>query len=192
MLHRGRHHVCFWSGRAIPTTNSVGGHKEPDGTNGKSTSSWLALRLQCILCLDCLTRVYFKGSKRYRCAFGIAALETIEIKQPSTLPPSPGGCFWCGSKNNRYHHNGALAAVSHQARHTDTTHKLICHLQSQGGTSRIHSLSNRPIRPVQTNSRLLWSEQSHATSKSSCAGPAGTSIQSAVTGSQAVCDNWYC
>lgn len=109
--------------------------------SGKSTPLWLALRLQCILCLDCLTRAYSKESKRYCWAFGIAALKTAEITTTIFLVPSPGGCCRCGSKNNRCHHNSALAAVSPQPRHPVTTHKLICHLGSQGVTSRIHSVS---------------------------------------------------
>ncbi|KAK4807215.1 hypothetical protein QYF61_024335 [Mycteria americana] len=40
----------------------------------------------CILGLDYLRRGYFKDLKGYRWAFGIAALETEEIKQLSTLP----------------------------------------------------------------------------------------------------------
>jgi len=34
----------------------------------------------CILGIDCLRRGYFKDPKGYRWAFGIAALETEEIK----------------------------------------------------------------------------------------------------------------
>ncbi|KAK4810743.1 hypothetical protein QYF61_007717 [Mycteria americana] len=40
----------------------------------------------CILGIDYLRRGYFKDPKGYRWAFGIAALETEEIKQLSTLP----------------------------------------------------------------------------------------------------------
>ncbi|GAB0209229.1 hypothetical protein GRJ2_003388600 [Grus japonensis] len=40
----------------------------------------------CILGIDYLRRAYFKDPKGYRWAFGIAALETEEIKQLSTLP----------------------------------------------------------------------------------------------------------
>ena len=39
-----------------------------------------------ILGIDCLRRGYFKGPRGYWCAFGIAALETEEIKQLSILP----------------------------------------------------------------------------------------------------------
>jgi len=39
----------------------------------------------CILGIDCLRRGYFKDSKGRRWAFGIAALETEEIKQQSIL-----------------------------------------------------------------------------------------------------------
>ena len=40
----------------------------------------------CILGIDYLRRGYFKDPKGYRWAFGIAALETEEIKQLSVLP----------------------------------------------------------------------------------------------------------
>jgi len=40
----------------------------------------------CILGIDYLRRGYFKDTKGYRWAFGIAAMETEEIKQLSVLP----------------------------------------------------------------------------------------------------------
>ncbi|KAK4818478.1 LOW QUALITY PROTEIN: hypothetical protein QYF61_014180 [Mycteria americana] len=56
----------------------------------------------CILGIDCLRRGDFKDPKGYRWAFGIAALETEEIKQLSTLPglsedPSVVGLLRCQS-----------------------------------------------------------------------------------------------
>ena len=49
----------------------------------------------CILGIDYLRRRYFKNPKGYRWAFGIAAVETEEIKQLSILP-GLGGSFRCG------------------------------------------------------------------------------------------------
>ena len=40
----------------------------------------------CILHIDYLRSRYFKDPKEYRWAFGVAALETEEIKQLSVLP----------------------------------------------------------------------------------------------------------
>lgn len=40
----------------------------------------------CNLGIDCLSREYFKDLKEYRWAFGIATLDTEEIKQLFTLP----------------------------------------------------------------------------------------------------------
>ena len=40
----------------------------------------------CILAIDYLRRGYFKDPKGYRWSFGIAALETEDIKHLSTLP----------------------------------------------------------------------------------------------------------
>ncbi|KAK4807210.1 hypothetical protein QYF61_024330 [Mycteria americana] len=59
----------------------------------------------CILGIDYLRRGYFKDPKGYRWAFGIAALETEEIKQLSTLPglsedPSVVGPIWPVQKSN--------------------------------------------------------------------------------------------
>ncbi|KAM6101009.1 uncharacterized protein LJ206_009010 [Theristicus caerulescens] len=56
----------------------------------------------CILGIDYLRRGYFKDPKGYRWAFGIAALETEEIKQLSTLPGLSKDPSVVGSKNNRY------------------------------------------------------------------------------------------
>jgi len=44
------------------------------------------LEAPCVLGRDCLGRGYFKDPKGYKWAFGIAALETEDIKQVSTLP----------------------------------------------------------------------------------------------------------
>ncbi|KAK4806966.1 hypothetical protein QYF61_027333 [Mycteria americana] len=90
----------------------------------------------CILGLDYLRRGYFKDPKGYRWAFGIAALETEEIKQLSTLPglsedPSVVG----------------LLRVKEQQVPIATT-MLICRLESQGVISKNRSLFNSPIWPV--------------------------------------------
>lgn len=94
------------------------------------------------------------------------------------LTPSPGGHFWCGQRTT-----GAITMVHWTRNHT--IRKLICHMESQGAISRNHSPSNSPIWPVQTNSTLSWPGQSHAPAESSCARPAGTSVQTGVRGSQA-------
>ena len=49
----------------------------------------------CILGIDYLRKGYFKDRKGYRWAFGIATVETEEIKQLSILPDlSEDPSFW--------------------------------------------------------------------------------------------------
>ena len=80
----------------------------------------------CILGLDCLRREYFKDLKGYWWAFGIAALETEEIKRLSTLPglyrrPICGGVTESRGTAGAYcYYHGALAAIPHQLRLPDS------------------------------------------------------------------------
>ncbi|GAB0206867.1 hypothetical protein GRJ2_003152300, partial [Grus japonensis] len=103
---------------------------------------------------DYLWRGYFKDPKGYRWAFGIAALETEEIKQLSTLPGL-----------SEIHSIEWLLRVEEQQVPIATTtvhrqqyctnrdalvpiHKLIHQLESQGVISRTRSPFNSPIWPV--------------------------------------------
>jgi len=108
----------------------------------------------CILGIDCLRIGYFKDPKWYRWAFGIAAVETEEIKQLSILPglledPSVVGLLRVEEKQVPI----ATTTVHRQQYRTNRdsllpTHQLICQLESQGVISKTHSPFNSPIWPV--------------------------------------------
>ncbi|TRZ08989.1 hypothetical protein HGM15179_018114 [Zosterops borbonicus] len=87
----------------------------------------------CIHCIDYLRSGYFKDSKGHCWAFGIAAVETEEIRQLNTLPglsddPSAVG----------------LLRVEEE--------QIIHELEGQGVVSKARSPFNRPIWPVRKSS----------------------------------------
>ncbi|KAK4810605.1 hypothetical protein QYF61_007342 [Mycteria americana] len=108
----------------------------------------------CILGIDYLRRGYFKDPKGYRWAFGIAALETEEIKQLSTLPglsedPSVLGLLRVEEQQVPI----ATTTVHRRQYRTNREslipiHKLIHRLESQGVISKPRSPFNSPIWPV--------------------------------------------
>ena len=103
-----------------------------------------------------------RTQKGYRWAFGIAALESEEIKQLSTLPslledPSVVGLLRVREQQVPI----ATTAVCQQRYCTSQDslipiHKLICQLESQGVISRTCSLFNSPIWPVWKSCREWW------------------------------------
>ncbi|KAM6086134.1 uncharacterized protein LJ206_007568 [Theristicus caerulescens] len=109
----------------------------------------------CILGIDYLRRGYFKDPKGYRWAFGIAALETEEIKQLSTLPglskdPSIVGLLRVEEQQVPI----ATTTVHRRQYRTNRDslipiRKLIRRLESQGVISKTRSPFNSPIWPVQ-------------------------------------------
>ncbi|XP_057271735.1 uncharacterized protein LOC130602657 [Pezoporus wallicus] len=108
----------------------------------------------CILRIDYFRRGYFKDPKGYQWAFGIAALETEEIEQLSTLPglsedPSVVGLL-------KVEEQVPIATTTVHRRQYRTNrdslipiHQLIRRLESQGVISRTHLPFNSPIWPVQ-------------------------------------------
>ncbi|KAK4811029.1 hypothetical protein QYF61_015733 [Mycteria americana] len=108
----------------------------------------------CILGIDYLRRGYFKDPKGYRWAFGIAALETEEIKQLSTLPglsedPSVVGLLRVEEQQVPI----ATTTVHRRQYRTNRDslipiHELIRRLESQGVISKTRSPFNSPIWPV--------------------------------------------
>ncbi|KAK4807067.1 hypothetical protein QYF61_018408 [Mycteria americana] len=103
---------------------------------------------------DYLRRGYFKDPKGYRWAFGIAALETEEIKQLSALPglsedPSVVGLLRVEEQQVPI----ATTTVHRRQYRTNRDslipiHELICRLESQGVISKTCSPFNSPIWPV--------------------------------------------
>ncbi|KAK4819790.1 hypothetical protein QYF61_011390, partial [Mycteria americana] len=109
----------------------------------------------CILGIDYLRRGYFKDPKGYRWAFGIAALETEEIKQLSTLPglsEDPSVVRLLKVKEQQV---PIATTTVHQRQYRTNRdslipiHKLIRRLERQGVISRTCSPFNSPICPVQ-------------------------------------------
>ncbi|KAK4810764.1 hypothetical protein QYF61_007738 [Mycteria americana] len=108
----------------------------------------------CILGIDYLRRGYFKDPKGYRWAFGIAALETEEIKQLSALPglsedPSVVGLLRVEEQQVPI----ATTTVHRRQYRTNRDslipiHELIPRLESQGVISKTRSPFNSPIWPV--------------------------------------------
>ncbi|GAB0208366.1 hypothetical protein GRJ2_003302300 [Grus japonensis] len=108
----------------------------------------------CILGIDYCRRGYFKDPKGYQWAFGIAALETEETKQLSTLPglsedPTIVGLLRVEEEQVRI----ATTTVHRRGYRTNRNslipiHKLIRQLESQGVISRTRSPFNSPIWPV--------------------------------------------
>ncbi|KAK4825458.1 LOW QUALITY PROTEIN: hypothetical protein QYF61_027613 [Mycteria americana] len=109
----------------------------------------------CILGVDYLRRGYFKDPKGYRWAFGIAALETEEIKQLSTLPglsedPSVVGLLRVEEQQVPI----ATTTVHRRQYRTNRDslipiRKLTRRLETQGVISKTRSPFNSPIWPVQ-------------------------------------------
>ncbi|KAK4831980.1 hypothetical protein QYF61_020363 [Mycteria americana] len=109
----------------------------------------------CTLGIDYLRRGYFKGPERYWWAFGIAALETEEIKQLSTLPGLSEDPSVVGLLRVEEQQVPIATATVHQPQYRTSRdspvpiHKLIHQLESQGVISKTCSPFNSPIWPVQ-------------------------------------------
>ncbi|PKU33597.1 hypothetical protein llap_16098 [Limosa lapponica baueri] len=107
----------------------------------------------CILGIDYLKKGYFKDSKGYQQAFGIAVAETEDITQLSTLSgllddPSMVGLLRVKEQQVPI----ATAMVHPRQYHTETMipiQNLICQLETQGVISKICTPFNSPIWPVQ-------------------------------------------
>ncbi|KAK4826885.1 hypothetical protein QYF61_012073 [Mycteria americana] len=109
----------------------------------------------CILGIDYFRRGYFKDPKGYRWAFGIAALETEEIKQLSTLPGLSEDPSVVGLLKAEEQQVPIATTTVHQRQYCSNQdslipiHKLICRLESQGVIGKTCSPFNSPVWPVQ-------------------------------------------
>ncbi|RMB96184.1 hypothetical protein DUI87_27246 [Hirundo rustica rustica] len=108
----------------------------------------------CILGIDYLRNGYFKDPKGYRWAFGIAAVETEDIRQLSTLPGlSDDSCAVGLLRVEEQQVPIATTTVHRRQYRTDRdsvipTHEMIRKLESQGVVSKARSPFNSPIWPV--------------------------------------------
>ncbi|KAK4822553.1 hypothetical protein QYF61_015822 [Mycteria americana] len=109
----------------------------------------------CILGIDYLRRGYFKDPKGYQWAFGIAALETEEIKWLSTLPSLLEDPSVVGLLRVEEQQLPITTTTVHRRQYRTNRdslipiHRLIRRLESQGVISKTHSPFNSPIWPVQ-------------------------------------------
>ncbi|RMC17956.1 hypothetical protein DUI87_04830 [Hirundo rustica rustica] len=112
----------------------------------------------CILGIDYLRNGYFKDPKGYCWAFGIAAVETEDIRQLSTLPGlSDDSCAVGLLRVEEQQVPIATATVHCQQYRTDRDsvipiHEMIRELESQGVVSKARSPFNSPIWPVRKSS----------------------------------------
>jgi len=125
----------------------------------------------CILGIDYLRRGYFKDLRGYWWAFGIAALETEEIRQLSNLPGLSEDPSIVGLLRVEEQQVPIATTVVHWRQYCTNrdsllpTHQLIRQLESQGVISKTRSPFNSPIWlvrkiywRVETDNRLLWPE----------------------------------
>ncbi|RMC09938.1 hypothetical protein DUI87_12725 [Hirundo rustica rustica] len=112
----------------------------------------------CILGIDYLRNGYFKDPKGYRWAFGIAAVETEDIRQLSTLPGlSDDSCAVGLLRVEEQQVPIATTTVHRRQYRTDRDsvipiHEMIRKLKSQGVVSKARSPFNSPIWPVRKSS----------------------------------------
>ncbi|RMC19473.1 hypothetical protein DUI87_04085 [Hirundo rustica rustica] len=112
----------------------------------------------CILGIDYLRNGYFKDPKGYRWAFGIAAVETEDIRQLSTLPGLSDDSSAVGLLRAEEQQVPITTATVHRRQYrTDRdsvipTHEMIRKLESQGAVSKAHSPFYSPIWPVHNSS----------------------------------------
>ncbi|RMC19769.1 hypothetical protein DUI87_03333 [Hirundo rustica rustica] len=110
----------------------------------------------CILGIDYLRNGYFKDPKGYRWAFGIAAVETEDIRQLNTLPGlSDDSCAVGLLRAEEQQVPIATTTVHRRQYRTDRDsvipiHEMIRKLESQGLVSKARSPFNSPIWPVHT------------------------------------------
>ncbi|RMC22008.1 hypothetical protein DUI87_02879 [Hirundo rustica rustica] len=108
----------------------------------------------CILGIDYLRNGYFKDPKGYCWAFGIAAVETEDIRQLNTLPALSDDSSAVGLLRVEEQQVPIATTTVHRRQYrTDRDsvipiHEMICKLESQGVVSKAHSPFNSPIWPV--------------------------------------------
>ncbi|KAJ7425480.1 hypothetical protein WISP_23246 [Willisornis vidua] len=150
-------YLYFWGDRRIPTAVleaevSLTGkewHRHPILTGPEAP---------CILGIDYLRNGYFKDPKGMRWAFGIATVETEEIRQLSTLPGLSEDSSAVGLLKVEEQLVPMAAATVHRRQYrTDQDpvtpiHKMIRELESQGVVSKTRSPFNSPIWPVRKSS----------------------------------------
>ncbi|RMB95488.1 hypothetical protein DUI87_27597 [Hirundo rustica rustica] len=112
----------------------------------------------CILGIDYLRNGYFKDPKGYRWAFGIAAVETEDIRQLSTLPGLSDDSCAVGLLRVEEQQVAIATTTVHRRQYLTERdsvipiHEMIRKLESQGVVSKARSPFNSPIWPVRKSS----------------------------------------
>ncbi|RMB97159.1 hypothetical protein DUI87_26443 [Hirundo rustica rustica] len=151
---RNRIHFCFWGDRRVPAADCIGGRSEFNGNGWQKHPIVTGPEAPCILGIDCLRNGYFKDPKGYRWAFGIAAVETEDIRQLNTLPGlSDDSCAVGLLRVEEQQVPIATRTVHRWQYHTDRDsvipiHEMIRKLESQGVVSKARSPFSSPIWPV--------------------------------------------
>ncbi|RMB87987.1 hypothetical protein DUI87_35640 [Hirundo rustica rustica] len=108
----------------------------------------------CILGIDFLRNGYYKDSKGFRWAFGIAAVEAEGIKKLNGLPGLSENPSAVGLLKVEEQRVPVATSTVHRRQHRTNRdavipiHKMIRELESQGVVSKTHSPFNSPIWPV--------------------------------------------
>ncbi|RMC20460.1 hypothetical protein DUI87_01310 [Hirundo rustica rustica] len=108
----------------------------------------------CILGIDFLRNGYYKDSKGFRWAFGIAAVEAEGIKKLNSLPGLSENPSAVGLLKVREQRVPVATSTVHRRQYRTNRdavipiHKMIRELESQGVVSKTHSPFNSPIWPV--------------------------------------------
>ncbi|RMC01122.1 hypothetical protein DUI87_22388 [Hirundo rustica rustica] len=129
---RNRIHFYFWSDRRVPAADCIGGR-------------------------NYLRNRYFKDPKGYRWAFGIAAVETEDIRQLNTLPGLSDDSCAVGLLRVEEQVPITTTTVHRRQYRTDRDsvtpiHEMIHKLESQGVVSKARSPFSSPIWPVRKSS----------------------------------------
>ncbi|RMC21610.1 hypothetical protein DUI87_02477 [Hirundo rustica rustica] len=156
---RNRIHFYFWGDRRVPAADCIGGQSE------FKNREWVAKtphrdwpRGPMHPRIDYLRNGYFKDPKGYRWAFGIAAVDTDDIRQLSTLPGlSDDSCAVGLLRVEEQQVPIATATVHRRQYRTDRDsvipiHMMIRKLESQGVVSKARSPFNSPIWPGRKSS----------------------------------------
>ncbi|RMC00133.1 hypothetical protein DUI87_23543 [Hirundo rustica rustica] len=108
----------------------------------------------CILGIDFLRNGYYKDSKGFRWAFGIAAVEAEGIKKLNSLPRLSENLSAVGLLKVEKQRVPVATSMVHRRQYRTNRdavipiHKMIRELESQGVVSKTHSPFNSPIWPV--------------------------------------------
>ncbi|RMB97378.1 hypothetical protein DUI87_26106 [Hirundo rustica rustica] len=156
---RNRIHFYFWSDRRVPAADCIRGPEVSLTGNGWQKHPIVTgPEAPCILGIDYPQKWILQRSKRISLGFGIAAVETEDIRQLSTLPSLSDDSCAVGLLRVEEQQVPIPTTTVHQRQYrTDRDsvtpiHEMIRKLESQGVVSKARSPFNSPIWPVRKSS----------------------------------------